>query len=224
MIKHIRINTYLRNKGIASRREADELITKGKVMVNGKRASLGMLVGDEDRITLSDGWQTKKQYLAYFKPVGLSMQGGKEGEGVVELWRKQDLFPIGRLDKESEGLLILTNDGRITDALLGDRFEKEYVVEMREKIRAGIPAILKKGMSTKVLGTLRPAESSIEGERTMRIVLHEGKRHQIRVMLSELGMTVLRLKRVRIGTIRLEKLAAGQSKSLRDGEVSSFFI
>lgn len=219
----IRINKYLRDKGLCSRREADALIAEGKILVNGKKAVPGMLVSDKDRVELKKGWEKEHVYLAYYKPAGLPTQGEKGEKSVITHFRDQGLYPIGRLDKESEGLLLLTNDGRITESVLGaeNKLEKEYVVEVKEKIREGIPAILKKGMKTEALGTLLPAKGNIVGERTMHITLVEGKRHQIRVMLSELGLTVKRLKRIRIGEVGLKGIRAGHSRALDRKEIDS---
>jgi 23S rRNA pseudouridine2604 synthase len=220
----IRINKYLRDQGVASRREADTLIAEGKVLVNGKRAEAGMLVSDRDEVELAEGSQKERVYRAYFKPRGLPTQGEKRETSVVSEWKKQGLFPIGRLDKDSEGLLILTNDGRITETVLdGDRFEKEYVVQIAEKVREGIPAILAKGMETKALGKLLPAEGEITGEHTIIVTLHEGKHHQIRVMFAELGLTVTALKRIRIGHVRLSNLKPGASRVLTEAEWKPFF-
>ncbi len=221
----LRINKYLRDKGLCSRREADDLIEKGKVFVNGKKALPGMLISDKDTVELKEGWQKKHTYLAYYKPAGLPTQGERGEESVVSLISGGGLYPVGRLDKESEGLLILTNDGRIVKNVLGgeSKLEKEYIVEVKEKLREGIPAILEKGMKTESLGVLLPAKAKITGERTLRVILTEGKRHQIRVMLAELRLTVKDLKRVRIGEIRLGRLRSGQSRELDPHERSSLF-
>jgi len=129
--------------------------------------------------------------------------------------------------------LILTNDGRITSKILGetrgsehgrgrDRFEKEYIVKVHEKLRQGIPAILEKGMETQI-GKMLPAKARIVDGHTLNVILYEGKRHQIRVMMGELGYTVSLLKRVRIGLIKLGKLNPNQTRELSEREVSLFF-
>src|SRR5262245_32726749 len=109
----VRINAYLRDQGYASRREADRLIEEGKVLVNGKRADMGMLISPEDTVVVRGG-EKKHTYLAYNKPRGLATQALKGTNDVISEWKPKGLFPVGRLDKESEGLLILTNDGRLT--------------------------------------------------------------------------------------------------------------
>ncbi len=217
----IRINKYLRDKGIASRREADQIIAEGRVFVNGKRAEMGMTVGEQDKVILRGKNKKEYQYLAYYKPRGLATQSQEGSESVIAQWREQGLFPIGRLDKESEGLLILTNDGRLTTKLLSteSKFEKEYIVKVTEKLRKGIPAIFEKGMETEAFGRLLPAKTKIIDSHTLSVILNEGKRHQIRVMLSELGYEVLNLKRIRIGHISLGKLRPEETRRLAPKEI-----
>lgn len=211
--------------GIASRRESDRFVEEGYVLVNGKRATPGMMINAEDKVVVHEGSKKKKLiYLAYYKPWGLATQGVRNQPSVITSWQPKGIFPIGRLDKESEGLLILTNDGRVTSKLLGqeDRYEKEYVVEVREKLRSGIPAIFKKGMHTDI-GDLLPAQAKLLSDHRLNIILREGKKHQIRVMLSELGYTVTLLKRVRIGTIKLGHLEPGGTRDLTEKEIAGIF-
>jgi len=211
--------------GLASRRESDRLIENGYVLVNGKRAMLGMVVNAGDAVVVNEGSKKKEMvYLAYYKPWGIATQGLKNQPSVITNWQPKGIFPIGRLDKESEGLLILTNDGRATTKVLGqdEKFEKEYIVEVREKLRGGIPAIFEKGMHTDI-GDLLPAKARLMTDYRLNIVLREGKKHQIRVMLSELGYTVTLLKRIRIGHIKMGKLESGKTRPLTQGEVDELF-
>ena len=221
----IRINKYLRDKGFASRREADELISAGNVLVNGVVAKTGMLVRESDIVVLNQPHPKKYVYLAYHKPRGLPTQGLKEDRSVIDDWQKKGLFPVGRLDKMSEGLLILTNDGRVTTKILGaeTQFEKEYIATVRENLRAGVVAIFKKGMETVPLGKLLPADATLIDSHTIKIILHEGKHHQIRVMLGDLGYTITSLKRVRIGHISLDNLERGETRPLNKKESEAFF-
>ncbi len=221
----IRLNKYLRDKGYASRKEADVLIEKGFILVNGKRAEIGMLVGEKDTVTLKENKAKKKTYLAYNKPRGLATQALGDSPSVISEWQKKGLFPVGRLDKESEGLLLLTDDGRITTSILGkdSKTEKEYTVKVREKLRPGLIAIFEKGMDTETFGKLLPAKAKILSDNTISISIHEGKRHQIRIMLSELNYTVNSLKRVRIGKISLGNLKSGSTRPLNENEVASLF-
>lgn len=222
----IRINKYLRDKGFASRREADDLVSQGKVLINGARAETGMLVQQSDEVTVNrTEKETARKYIAYYKPRGLATQDHEGKRSVVTDWQDRGIFPIGRLDKESEGLLILTNDGRLTTRIQGtnDRYEKEYIVTVREPLKRDIPTIFKKGMRTDALGVLLPAEATIIDPHIIKIILHEGKHHQIRIMLGELGYTINSLKRVRIGHVTAQGLTPGQIRPLTEDEVAQFF-
>jgi len=211
----IRINKYLRDKGLASRREVDKLVKDGLVFVNGKRAENGMLLNETDDVAIK-GKPKEYQYLAYYKPRGLATQDFADRTSVIKTWKKDGLYPIGRLDKESEGLLILTNDGRLAREILSEnpKYEKEYIVTVKEHLRAGIPAIFESGMQTSILGKLLPAKTKIISPTTLRVILNEGKKHQIRIMLNDLHYTISSLKRVRIGHIRLGNLRPGQTRSV----------
>lgn len=205
----IRINKYLRDTGIASRREADTLVEAGSVFINGKRAVNGMLVNEGDDVSVK-GAQKKYEYLAYCKPRGLKMQD-------LGAWEKKGLYPVGELDKDSEGLMVLTNDGRLARAIASEdpKYEKEYIVSVQEVLRPGLLAIFAGGMTTKNLGKLLPADAEIINKTTLRVILNEGKKNQIRVMLSELHYTVVALKRIRIGNINLGDLPPGQTRSFK---------
>jgi 23S rRNA pseudouridine2604 synthase len=209
----IRINKYIRDKGLASRREADKLVEGGFVFINGKKAQNGMMVSENDKVEVRKK-QKEFQYLAYYKPRGLATQDLPGKKSVITEWKKKDLYPIGRLDKESEGLLILTNDGRFVREVLSEdsKYEKEYIVNVNEPLREGIPDIFRSGMQTKALGKLQPAKAEILNKKTLKVILNEGKRHQIRIMLSDLGYTISSLKRVRIGNIKLGDLKPGESR------------
>jgi 23S rRNA pseudouridine2604 synthase len=212
----IRINKYLRDKGLASRREADKLVLAGLVFINRKRAENGQMVLEKDKVVVK-GKQKEYKYLAYYKPRGLATQDLPNIESVITNWKKEGLYPVGRLDKESEGLILLTNDGRFAREVLSNKkdYEKEYLVAVKEPLREGIVKILASGMDTEAFGKLLPIKSKIINKNKISIILNEGKRHQIRVMLNELGYTVVLLKRVRIGKIKLENLNPGQIRPLK---------
>ena len=122
----IRINKYLRDKGLASRREADKLVEDGLVFINRKKAENGMLVNESDKVEVR-GKQKEYQYIAYYKPRGLATQDIKGKKSVISEWADKGLYPIGRLDKESEGLLLLTNDGRFAREVLSEKKDKNNV-------------------------------------------------------------------------------------------------
>lgn len=171
------------------------------------------MVQEGDKVEVN-GTPKKLIYLAYYKPRGLATQDTAGNKSVITEWAEQGVYPVGRLDKESEGLLLLTNDGRLVTEILSHnpKYEKEYIVHVKEPLRAGIPAIFKSGMQTEGLGKLLPATASIIDPHTLRVILNEGKRHQIRVMLSELKYTITSLKRVRIGDIKLGTLRSGETR------------
>jgi 23S rRNA pseudouridine2604 synthase len=213
----IRINKYLRDKGLASRREADKLVEAGLVFINGSRADNGAIVSEKDDVVVKQPkGQPLKEYknLAYYKPRGLATQDLAGRPSVITEWKKKGLYPVGRLDKESEGLLILTNDGRYAREILSGKYEKEYLVLVKEPLRAGIIKIFQSGMETQALGKLLPAKARLAGKTRLSVILTEGKRHQIRIMLNELNYTIVSLKRVRIGDIKLEDLKPGETRPL----------
>lgn len=211
----IRINKYLRDSNLASRREADRLIEDGLVLVNGSPVNLGYLVKEEDKVTLICNNKSYK-YFAYYKPRGLSTQDLSGKESVILNWKDKGVYPIGRLDKESEGLLLLTNDGRFAREVLSQKnnYEKEYIVTVRENLDKKLLNIFESGMKTKTFGELLPVKAEIIDKNTIKMILREGKRHQIRVMLSELSYTVTSLKRVRIGGIKIDNLKPGEAVSI----------
>ncbi len=212
----IRINKYLRDLGIASRRESDELVEDGFVSVNGEVVKSGFMVNEGDDVVVKD-IRKDYQYFAYYKPRGLSTQDLPGIRSVISDFEDKGLYPIGRLDKESEGLLIITNDGRFVREVLSrkDDYEKEYLVTVREDLKPNILPIIESGMKVRGLGQLLPAKAKIIHKKTIKIILNEGRRHQIRVMLNELSYTIVLLKRVRIGNIELGDLQPGEIKPIK---------
>ncbi len=208
----MRINKYLAHQKISTRRGADELIQKKKVFINGKLAVLGSQVNEGDRVEVKGAEEKKYQYFAYNKKAGIETDSPKEG-----------FFPLGRLDKASHGLLILTNDGRITDGLLNPKFyhEKEYVVKTKEKLRSSFKAKMEAGVNIEGYMT-KPCKVKIVNENTFRITLTEGKKHQIRRMCAALFQEVMDLKRVRIMNIELGKLKPNQTREIKGEELSTF--
>jgi len=215
----IRINKYLRDKGFASRREADKLVESGRVFVNGKRVDNGTMVNEKDKVLIK-GEKKEYQYLAYYKPRNLPTQDLPGKKSVITEWKDKGLYPIGRLDKSSEGLLLLTNDGRFAREVLSGpegypkKYEKEYLVSVKEPLRVGVVKIFKSGMEMQALGKLLPAKARIINNKKIQVILNEGKRHQVRVMFNELNYTISSLKRVRIGNIKIGNLKPGETRSL----------
>jgi len=215
----IRINKYLRDKGLVSRREADKLVEAGLVFINGRRVKNGSIVRQNDKVTLKENKNAKKEllYFAYYKPKGLPTQDKPKTPSVISQWREKKVYPIGRLDKESEGLLLLTNDGRFAREVLSDKsaYEKEYQVITAEPIRHGIIEIFNQGMETDAFGKLKPVKAKLLGRNKISMVLNEGKRHQIRVMMSEMNYSVKSLKRTRIGNYKLGDMKPEEFKKIK---------
>lgn len=207
--EEVRINAYLRDQGIGSRRTIDTYIEKGYVLINGKQATLGSKVEKGDKITVSAP-QKDLLYALYYKP---------RGEVTGKLSELPGCEPLGRLDKESEGLLLYSNDFRVVDALLHPRHEreKEYEVVVHEKCTPRVVTILKRGIKTQEAEYAPVKSVSIYNEgRSLRIILTEGKKHEIRRMLNALNLTVKSLKRVRIMSFVIHGLKPGQVHPLSD--------
>jgi 23S rRNA pseudouridine2604 synthase len=216
----IRINRYLAEKQCCSRRQADRLVTEGKVRVNGKRAVIGQKVLATDKVEVDLPTVKKisasRVYLAYHKAKGIDTHA-------IKLKSHAGLFPIGRLDKNSRGLIILTNDGRVTDRMLNPKYEheKEYTVTVDKKIRPGFLERCRTGITIDDY-TTKPAKVSLLSENKFKIVLTEGRHHQIRRMCDVFGYTVRDLKRDRIMGLKLTGLAQGQSRPLQGAELKEF--
>lgn len=214
----MRINKYLALKKIATRRGADELVENKKVFINGKLAVLGSKVKETDKVEVKGAKEVEYKYFAYNKPIGVetdSLYPAKRGE--------ENLFPLGRLDKNSHGLLILTNDGRITDQLLNPKYfhEKEYLVKTKEKLRSNFKQKMEAGVDIEGYQT-KPCKVKIINENTFRVILTEGKKHQIRRMCSALFQEVADLKRERIMNIKLENLKPNATREIKGKELSTF--
>lgn len=207
-----RLNKYLATHGYASRRAADELIKQGRVKVNGRPAHLGDRVSSTDRVEV-DLPEQELTYLAYHKPRGVTTEAIKA---------PNDSFPLGRLDKDSEGLLLFTNDGRLTDRLLNPKakHDKEYLVTVDKKVAGLDLKRLSEGVRIEHYQT-KPAQATRVNDDTFRLILTEGKKHQIRRMAAALGYQVERLKRVRILNITLHgtETRPGTFRALTDREL-----
>ena len=208
----MRINKYLAEKKISTRRGADELIKEKKVFINGKLAVLGSQVEEKDVVEVRGAKPKEYKYYAYNKPIGTETNSPKEG-----------LFPMGRLDKASHGLLILTNDGRITEQLLSPEYphEKEYRVETKEKLRSNFKNKMEAGVNIEGYVT-KKCQVKIINENTFRVILTEGKKHQIRRMCANLFQEVADLKRERIMNIKLGNLKPNGLREIKGAELAIF--
>jgi 23S rRNA pseudouridine2604 synthase len=221
----MRINKYLALKNYATRRGADDLVEKGQVFINNSRAILGDKVNENDKVEVHNRGKAKEYiYLAYNKPRGIITHSPQHGEREA----KQDIpirdvFPVGRLDKDSTGLLILTNDGRVTDRLLNPKHahDKEYIVTTKNNLRSSFKAKMEAGVKIENEMT-KPCKVDIINENTFRITLGEGKKHQIRRMCVALFQEVDTLKRVRIMNIILGKIEEGSYRKIAGEELKAF--
>ncbi|MBD8523460.1 23S rRNA pseudouridine(2604) synthase RluF [Lysinibacillus fusiformis] len=225
----MRINKYLSETGIISRRGADKWIAEGKVTINGEPATIGSQVENGD-IVCVDGKEVKKEqqlvYIALNKPVGITSTTERHIKGNVVDFVNHPLriFHIGRLDKESEGLLLLTNDGDIVNKILRaeNHHEKEYIVQVDKPITEQF--INKMGAGVDILDTTTlPCYVEKISDKVFKIILEQGLNRQIRRMCSALGYSVKRLQRIRIMNIKLGNLKVGQWRDLTDKEQVELF-
>ena len=221
----MRLNKFLSETGLCSRREADQWIEAGRVSVNGTVAQLGTQVIEGDAVLLDGkplGTKPQRVYLALNKPIGIECTTDRSvPDNIVDFVRHSErVFPIGRLDKDSEGLILLTNDGDIVNRVLRaeHEHEKEYIVsvdrpltpEFLEGMASGVP----------ILDTVtNPCRVTQVGRNTFRIVLTQGLNRQIRRMCEHFDYTVRRLQRVRIMHIQLGNLPVGKWRNLTAAEV-----
>ncbi|WP_068985725.1 MULTISPECIES: 23S rRNA pseudouridine(2604) synthase RluF [Lysinibacillus] len=225
----MRINKYLSETGIVSRRGADKWIAEGKVTINGELATVGSQVEAGDMVCV-DGKEVKKEeqlvYIALNKPVGITSTTERHIKGNVVDFVNHPLriFHIGRLDKESEGLLLLTNDGDIVNKILRaeNHHEKEYIVQVDKPITEQF--IRKMGAGVDILDTTTlPCYVEKISDKVFKIILEQGLNRQIRRMCSALGYSVKRLQRIRIMNIKLGNLKVGQWRDLTEKERTELF-
>ncbi|WP_191603094.1 23S rRNA pseudouridine(2604) synthase RluF [Marinomonas algicola] len=224
-----RLNKFISESGFCSRREADKLIEQKRVRINGRVPELGtkVLSGDEvsvdgKQITPSSSNKSDRTYIAYNKPVGITCTTEKHVRGniVDAIGHKERIFPIGRLDKPSEGLLFLTSDGDIVNKILraGNNHEKEYLVTVDKPF--GDRFVKRMSQGVPILDTVTKPCVVVPQSRTMfKIVLTQGLNRQIRRMCEYLGYDVVRLKRTRIMNVRLGGLKPGEWRDLTDEEM-----
>lgn len=227
----IRINKRIADLKLASRREADTLIAAGKVLVNGKKAVMGQKVTEDDKITIKASDIKKRIYLAYYKGRGVITHSPATGETDIlsklkttdPALIKHGIAPAGRLDKDSEGLMILSNDGRITGPLLGPEagHEKEYEVNVDKTLTKQFLKLMADGVNIEGYHT-KKAKIEQKSDKRFLLTLTEGKKHQIRRMSAALGYQVQDLKRLRIMNIKLDKLKPNQYRKITNGELREF--
>lgn len=231
-MEEIRLNKYLAACGICSRRDADKLIEQGVVTVDGIRAVQGMKVTGQEEIRVrgkKTAGRDKKVVLAYYKPRGVvCTQRDAHAQKIVT---EELNYPIrvtyaGRLDKDSEGLLLMTNDGALIDAMMRgvNRHEKEYIVKVTEEWNEEALTRMRQGIYLEELDTTtRPCEIERIGPKTIRMVLTQGLNRQIRRMCATQGYEVFSLKRTRVINIGIENLKPGEYRELTSDEMKSLY-
>jgi len=220
----VRINRYLAQAGLCSRRQADDLIERGKVTINGLIAALGdpVAAGDEVRVNGKPvAAHSEPVCLIFNKPVGVICTTDSRAANNIMSYINipQRVFPVGRLDVGSCGLILLTNDGALAHRVLkGKQVEKEYLVELDKPVTAQFLASIARGLVLDGIPTLAAHARQLAGKR-LSIVLVEGRQRQVRRMCALLGYRVVRLQRIRIGNIRLGDLKEGQFRRLPPGRI-----
>ena len=220
-----RLNKFISETGMCSRREADKLIEQGRVTVNGKKSELGTKIFSRDEIKIDGEILKNKEktiYLAFNKPRGItSTTDLKDKDNIIDFINfPVRIFPVGRLDKASEGLLFLTNDGDIVNKILraGNNHDKEYIVTVDRPITDDFIKKMENGVP--ILDTVTQKCTVIkEGKDRIRIILTQGLNRQIRRMCEVLGYQVKQLKRIRIMNITLDGLSIGKWRYFTEEEL-----
>ena len=229
MTDKLRINKFFTHHGVCSRREADRLIESGRVTINQRVASLGDQVGPDD-VVMRDGqvipWRTAPLYIKYYKPVGVTTTSESHVPHniIAEIGHPERIFPIGRLDKDSSGLILLTNDGDIVNEILRTEHghEREYEVSVDHSFDQTFIDQMSRGVV--ILKRLtKPCKIERLGPTRFRIILTEGRNRQIRRMCQILGYRVLTLHRIRIIHITLDGVVPGEWKPLTGEERDQLF-
>lgn len=229
-MEEIRLNKAIAETGYCSRREADQLIEKRRVKVNGKIAGLGVKVTVKDEISVNGQVVTKTVrniYLAFHKPIGITCTTDLRVKGNIVSYINypERIFPIGRLDKPSEGLIFMTNDGDIVNKILRSRnnHEKEYIVTVNKKITSAF--IKRMGNGIPILDTVtKKCKVWKVNNYTFKIILTQGLNRQIRRMCEYLGYEVTKLKRLRIMNIDLGTLKPGKYRAFTKKELRELLV
>ena len=228
----IRINKYIASCGVCSRRDADLLVEQGLVSINGKRATSGCRVMPEDQVTVRGkevNNTNKKVVLAYYKPVGVTCtEKDSHAQRIItdDIKYPARVTYAGRLDRDSEGLLLLTNDGDLIDAMMrgANGHEKEYLVKSTKEWTKEAIEELQSGVYLEELKmTTRPCRVEQIGPKTLKIILTQGVNRQIRRMCKTVGYDVFSLKRTRVINIELANLHPGEYRELSEGEMTALY-
>lgn len=228
----VRINKYIASSSLYSRREADKMIAEGRVSLNGERVSeQGLKIDEDNDVIFIDGeplYVSVPQIFKFYKPRGvLTAYGdgrGKDTLDMFSIFAKRKLPYSGRLDYESEGLLIFTNDGELIQRMQKPEYkvEKEYLVTVDRMLSAEELKEFSSGLETSK-GNFKPCKIIKSGNRNYNVTIKEGKKRQIRNMFGYFGSTVKRLERVRIGPILIDDLKPGEHRNLTDKEIKELY-
>ena len=222
MEEGIRLNKYLAEAGVASRRGSDRLIEEGRVTVNGEEAAVGTKVMPGDKVAV-DGKTVKADtggtvILAFNKPRGITCTANKDDpDNIIDfIGYPRRIFTVGRLDKDSEGLILLTNDGALADRIMRSRYghEKEYIVTVDRDVTKDFLKDMESGVEIEEGVVTRRCKTELIDPRRFRIILRQGLNRQIRRMCETLGYNVVRLQRIRVMNIQLGKLREGTYRDL----------
>ncbi len=227
MIYPIRINKYLAEEKICSRREADRLIKQGKVKVNGTQAQLGEKICETDKITI-DGDLKNLVYVAFNKPKGVVVHSSQEGETSIKdiLKLNFEVFPLGRLEKDSSGLVLLTNDGRVTDRLLNPEYhhEKKYKVKLNKAMDENFIKSIEEGVELEDGYVTGKCVLKVINDFNFLISSTESKNRQIKKMCRVLNSGTADLEVVRIMNIELSDLNPGEYRMIEGEELEDFLV
>lgn len=226
--KGIRLNKYIADSGICSRRQADKYIEQGHVFLNGKRARIGDLVFARDKVRVN-GLELEPReeedliFIALNKPVGITSTTEKNvRDNIIDFVNHSTrIFPIGRLDKDSQGLILLTNNGDIVNKILraGNEHEKEYIVTVDKPLTESVIQGMSNGVPMLGVMTKKCKIEQIAAN-TFKIILVQGLNRQIRRMCEHFGYEVLKLERIRIMNLKLKGLPLGEWRDLTDQEIA----
>ena len=215
----MRLYLFVKNNANLTRSEVTSLQNDGRILVNGKIVSLTTDIIDSDIVTIDNNIIRKKPFVYYLynKPIGIICTNNKKVAGSIlnHIDIEERVYPIGRLDKESRGLLILTNDSNLCHQVLSNHFEKEYIVKVKDKITNDFITAMPLSVLLRGKATL-PCKVSQVDDYHFKIILVEGKYHQIRRMVVLHGNKVVDLKRIRIGNIWLNDLEEGKTKRIEN--------
>lgn len=222
----VRLNRYLALQQICSRREADKLIASGQVKINGLTVKLGTLVQEGDDVQALNAKKKKLVYYVFHKPREIITHSPQGNERSIEdiLETPEKVYPLGRLDKESRGLILLSNDGRLTDLLLNPRYEheKEYIVKVDKSIDGTFISRLSQGVKLDDGYKTKPCVATLIDEKSFSIILIEGKKRQIRRMCESQSRRVTDLVRTRIMNIELRHMLPGHFRRIVGPELDLF--